>query len=275
MHPALTRRNGVRDPGGARGSDGNLADLAHSKWAACAFDSRLPYSIPSSSTWQQRLGLVQEVPSSNLGRGTTPPRTACGSAFVRRMIRVDTGGRLLCARAATGRRARLRGVYLRVRIPPGVRTSENRAPIGGASRQPGVPSPGLAGRLAPGSGTGSPLYGHQPGSAPGRGSISLRGGLTAFRGDVYVRCGQGPEWNGKTLVLQLDHENGDCTDNRLENLRFLCPNCHSQTETFCRGMSRRGSVGNGVIGNTPGFGPGDGSARPGSNPGSPATSEAA
>lgn len=42
------------------------------------------------------------------------------------------------------------------------------------------------------------------------------------------------EWNNKPLVLQLDHINGDNRDNRLENLRLLCPNCHSQTETFCR-----------------------------------------
>ena len=46
-------------------------------------------------------------------------------------------------------------------------------------------------------------------------------------------CGQGPFWHGKTLTLQLDHINGVNNDNRLENLRLLCPNCHSQTETFC------------------------------------------
>jgi hypothetical protein len=34
------------------------------------------------------------------------------------------------------------------------------------------------------------------------------------------------------LVLQIDHINGDILDNRRENLRFLCPNCHSQTATF-------------------------------------------
>lgn len=40
------------------------------------------------------------------------------------------------------------------------------------------------------------------------------------------------DWLGKPLVLQLDHENGDHTDNRIKNLRFLCPNCHTQTETW-------------------------------------------
>lgn len=40
------------------------------------------------------------------------------------------------------------------------------------------------------------------------------------------------EWNGKTLSLELDHINGVNDDNRLENLRFLCPNCHSQTTTY-------------------------------------------
>lgn len=45
-------------------------------------------------------------------------------------------------------------------------------------------------------------------------------------------CGNTGEWQGKPLILQLDHINGEHLDHRLENLRFLCPNCHSQTETF-------------------------------------------
>lgn len=45
-------------------------------------------------------------------------------------------------------------------------------------------------------------------------------------------CGLPPEWNGKHLVLQVDHINGIYYDNRIENLRFLCPNCHTQTNTF-------------------------------------------
>jgi hypothetical protein len=40
------------------------------------------------------------------------------------------------------------------------------------------------------------------------------------------------EWRGRKLVLHLDHINGIHNDNRLENLRLLCPNCHSQTDTY-------------------------------------------
>ena len=41
------------------------------------------------------------------------------------------------------------------------------------------------------------------------------------------------EWNKTPLKLHLDHINGNNRDYRFENLRFLCPNCHSQTETYC------------------------------------------
>ena len=45
-------------------------------------------------------------------------------------------------------------------------------------------------------------------------------------------CGLLPIWNNSKLVLQLDHINGINDDHRLENLRFLCPNCHTQQDTY-------------------------------------------
>lgn len=43
-----------------------------------------------------------------------------------------------------------------------------------------------------------------------------------------VMCGLGVEYNGKSIVLEIDHINENWLDNRKENLQFLCPNCHSQ-----------------------------------------------
>ncbi|MGH6655524.1 MAG: HNH endonuclease [Actinocrinis sp.] len=51
-------------------------------------------------------------------------------------------------------------------------------------------------------------------------------------------CGIGPEWQGRLLTLEIDHVNGDLTDNRRENLQYLCPNCHATTDSYCRRKRR-------------------------------------
>lgn len=45
-------------------------------------------------------------------------------------------------------------------------------------------------------------------------------------------CKNNGTWNNERLSLQLDHKNGISNDNRINNIRFLCPNCHSQTINF-------------------------------------------
>jgi predicted RNA-binding Zn-ribbon protein involved in translation (DUF1610 family) len=55
--------------------------------------------------------------------------------------------------------------------------------------------------------------------------------LSETRGYKCEECGIS-EWNGKPIILDLDHINGNSNDNGLENVRLLCPNCHSQTDTY-------------------------------------------
>ena len=56
--------------------------------------------------------------------------------------------------------------------------------------------------------------------------------------DQCKLCERPPIWEGKPLVLRLDHINGVRNDNRVVNLRLLCPNCDSQTSTYC-GRNRK------------------------------------
>lgn len=58
--------------------------------------------------------------------------------------------------------------------------------------------------------------------------------LVLFKPMICSECSSEPVWNGKPLTLQVDHIDGDNRNNERSNLRWLCPNCHSQTPTWGR-----------------------------------------
>jgi HNH endonuclease len=85
-----------------------------------------------------------------------------------------------------------------------------------------------AGRLAPRP-QQKPLYVIL--NSKSRRTIKVRLLEAGILKNVCDECGIS-EWRGKRISIQIDHINGIPDDHRLENLRMLCPNCHSQTETF-------------------------------------------
>ncbi|MFJ2216994.1 HNH endonuclease signature motif containing protein [Streptomyces sp. NPDC101062] len=64
-------------------------------------------------------------------------------------------------------------------------------------------------------------------------------------------CGNTGAWLGRPITLQIDHISGDWLDNRAENLRYLCPNCHALTDTWCRSRRKRYGLGGQVGSRSP------------------------
>ncbi|MDT0419361.1 HNH endonuclease signature motif containing protein [Streptomyces sp. DSM 41982] len=130
--------------------------------------------------------------------------------------------RLLGLEPHTGARRRLRDVCER----NGISTAHF---LGQASRK-GIPR-----RRKPASAV---LVVKPPTAVRTSGEMLRRALSEMGRPHVCEKCGLGTRYRGRPLMLEIDHVNGDWRDNRAENLRYLCPNCHSQTATFAGGARR-------------------------------------
>ena len=78
-------------------------------------------------------------------------------------------------------------------------------------------------------------------SSYSRSSLKKRLYEEGIKARICEMCGQDENWNGMKISLILDHINGVYNDNRLENLRIVCPNCNAGLETHC-GKNKRKKV---------------------------------
>lgn len=65
-----------------------------------------------------------------------------------------------------------------------------------------------------------------------------------FKKKYCEKCNIGDIWNGEELILQLDHIDGDNTNNEISNLRILCPNCYTQTHNYAGRKNKNYEINN-------------------------------